>query len=47
MNPELFATWVLIGLLTGWVARIMMKDGGRGQVWDLAPMIKSQQVARS
>jgi len=35
MNPELLTAWLLIGLLTGWVAGVMMKDGGRGRIWDL------------
>lgn len=35
MDLQMFATWVLVGLLTGWVAGFVMKDGGYGLVWDL------------
>ena len=35
MNLELFVTWVLVGLLTGWAAGSVMKGGGRGLIWDL------------
>jgi uncharacterized membrane protein YeaQ/YmgE (transglycosylase-associated protein family) len=35
MNSEHFVTSMLIGLLTGGVAGIMMRNGGRGWVWDL------------
>ena len=35
MNDGLFATWVVVGLLTGWLAGIVMKEGGHGLVRDL------------
>ena len=35
MNLEMFATWALVGLLTGWLAGIVMKDGGHGRIWDV------------
>lgn len=35
MNVEMFATWVVVGLLTGWLAGMAMKDGGYGRLWDL------------
>lgn len=35
MNFEMFATWVVVGLLTGWLAGMAMKDGGHGRLWDL------------
>lgn len=30
-----FVTWVIIGALVGWLAGIVMKDGGYGRPWDL------------
>jgi uncharacterized membrane protein YeaQ/YmgE (transglycosylase-associated protein family) len=36
MNLQMFATLVLVGLLTGWLAGFAMKDGGHGLIWDLA-----------
>jgi uncharacterized membrane protein YeaQ/YmgE (transglycosylase-associated protein family) len=35
MNLEMFVTWVLVGLLTGWLAGFVMHDGGYGLIWDL------------
>jgi uncharacterized membrane protein YeaQ/YmgE (transglycosylase-associated protein family) len=35
MNFQVFATVVLIGLLTGWLAGFVMKNGGHGLLWDL------------
>lgn len=35
MNFGLFATWVLVGLATGWLAGVVMKHGGHGRLWDL------------
>jgi uncharacterized membrane protein YeaQ/YmgE (transglycosylase-associated protein family) len=35
MNLEMFLTWVLVGLLTGWLAGFVMKDGGYGLISDL------------
>jgi uncharacterized membrane protein YeaQ/YmgE (transglycosylase-associated protein family) len=35
MTLETFATWIFVGLLTGWLARIVWKDGGGGLVSDL------------
>lgn len=35
MNFDMFATWVLVGLLTGWLAGFVVKGGGHGVVWDL------------
>ena len=35
MNLEMVATWVLVGLLAGWLAGIVMKGGGYGLRWDL------------
>lgn len=34
MNAEMFVTWIAIGLLTGWLARFAMRDGGHGRIWD-------------
>ncbi len=36
MDFSTFATLVLVGLLTGWLARFAMRDGGLGRMWDLA-----------
>lgn len=36
MNLQMFATLVLVGLLTGWLAGFAMKDGRHGLIWDLA-----------
>jgi uncharacterized membrane protein YeaQ/YmgE (transglycosylase-associated protein family) len=35
MNLEMFVTWVIVGLFTGWLARIVLKDGGYGLLSDL------------
>ena len=35
MNLEMFAAWVVVGLLTGWLAEFVMKDGGYGRIWDV------------
>ena len=35
MNLEMFATWVVVGLLTGWLAGFAMKDGRHGRIWDV------------
>lgn len=36
MNLEMFGAMVLIGLLTGWLAGFVMKDGGYGLTGDFA-----------
>lgn len=41
----MFATLVVVGLLTGWLARWAMKDGGHGLVWDLALGLVGSTVA--
>ena len=35
MNAVMFSTSLAVGLLTGWLASIVMKDGGHGLVRDL------------
>ena len=35
MNLGMFAAWVVVGLLTGWLAGFVMKDGGYGRIWDV------------
>jgi len=35
MDFAMVATWVLAGLLAGWLAGFVMKDGGYGLVWNL------------
>jgi len=36
MNLDLFVMWVVVGLAAGWLAGLMMKDGGYGLMGDLA-----------
>jgi uncharacterized membrane protein YeaQ/YmgE (transglycosylase-associated protein family) len=45
MNLEMSATLVLVGLLTGWLAGFMTKDGGRVLTWDLALGLVGSTVA--
>src|SRR5262247_1291338 len=45
MNLEMFATLVIVGLLTGWLAGYLMKDGGHGRIWDLALGLIGSTVA--
>jgi uncharacterized membrane protein YeaQ/YmgE (transglycosylase-associated protein family) len=35
MNVAIFAMWVLVGLLAGWLAGLVMKPGGYGLRWDI------------
>lgn len=35
MNLEMFVTFIVVGLLTGWLSSVVMDDGGHGRVWDL------------
>lgn len=35
MNLEMFVTCTVVGLLTGWLAGFVMKDGGHGLISDL------------
>jgi uncharacterized membrane protein YeaQ/YmgE (transglycosylase-associated protein family) len=35
MDFATFVTGVVVGLLTGWLAAIVMKDQGHGLLWDL------------
>ena len=35
MNLEMVATWVFVGLIAGWLAGIVMKDGGYGLIGDI------------
>ena len=36
MNLETFTMWVLVGLMAGWLARIVMKGGGYGLIGDIS-----------
>ena len=45
MNLAMFATLVLVGLLTGWLAGFAMKDGGHGRTWDLVLGLIGSTVA--
>ena len=36
MPLELFAMWLLVGLLAGWLAGCFMKGGGYGLIGDIA-----------
>jgi uncharacterized membrane protein YeaQ/YmgE (transglycosylase-associated protein family) len=35
MELGMFVSWVVVGLLAGWVAGFVMKDGGYGLIGDL------------
>src|SRR6266705_5726940 len=35
MEFGMFVSWVVVGLLAGWLARIVMKGGGYGLIGDL------------
>jgi uncharacterized membrane protein YeaQ/YmgE (transglycosylase-associated protein family) len=47
MNFEMFATWIVIGLLTGWLAGFVMKDGGHGRIWDVVLGLAGSGAASS
>jgi len=34
MNLELFVMWIVVGLMAGWLARIIIKGGGYGLIGD-------------
>jgi uncharacterized membrane protein YeaQ/YmgE (transglycosylase-associated protein family) len=34
MTLEMFVMWVVVGLMAGWLARIVMKGGGYGLIGD-------------
>ncbi|MGE5850379.1 MAG: GlsB/YeaQ/YmgE family stress response membrane protein [Candidatus Methylomirabilota bacterium] len=36
MNLELFVMWVVVGLMAGWLARIVIKGGGYGLIGDIS-----------
>jgi len=36
MTLQMFAMWVLVGLLAGWLAGFVMRGGGYGLVGDIA-----------
>ena len=36
MNLETFTMWVLVGLMAGWLARIVVKSGGYGLIGDIS-----------
>ena len=35
MNAVMFSTWIAVGLIMGWLASIVTRDGGHGLVRDL------------
>jgi uncharacterized membrane protein YeaQ/YmgE (transglycosylase-associated protein family) len=35
MEFGMFVSWVVVGLLAGWLAEIVMKDGGYGLIGDM------------
>jgi uncharacterized membrane protein YeaQ/YmgE (transglycosylase-associated protein family) len=45
MNLEMSAMLVLVGLLTGWLAGFVTKDGTRVLTWDLALGLVGSTVA--
>ena len=36
MNLALFVMWVVVGLMAGWLARIVVKGGGYGLIGDIS-----------
>lgn len=36
MNLGMFTMWVLVGLMAGWLARIVLKGGGYGLMGDIS-----------
>jgi uncharacterized membrane protein YeaQ/YmgE (transglycosylase-associated protein family) len=36
VNLEMFVTWIVIGLLTGWLLGFVLKHGGYGRISDTA-----------
>ena len=34
MNLEMFVTWIVVGLLTGWLLGLVLKHGGYGRISD-------------
>jgi uncharacterized membrane protein YeaQ/YmgE (transglycosylase-associated protein family) len=34
VNLEMFVTWIVVGLMTGWLISFVMKDAGYGRIWD-------------
>ena len=34
MNLEMFVTWIIVGLLTGWLMSFVLTDGGYGRISD-------------
>jgi uncharacterized membrane protein YeaQ/YmgE (transglycosylase-associated protein family) len=45
MNAAMFATWLVVGLLTGWLAGIVMKEGGHGLLRDLLLALTGSSAA--
>jgi uncharacterized membrane protein YeaQ/YmgE (transglycosylase-associated protein family) len=45
MSVGIFVTWVVVGLLTGWLVGLMMSRGGHGVVWDLVLGLIGSSVA--
>ena len=45
MNAGTFATWLVIGLLTGWLAGLVMKEGGHGLLRDLILALMGSSAA--
>jgi uncharacterized membrane protein YeaQ/YmgE (transglycosylase-associated protein family) len=35
MSLEMFVTFIIVGLVTGWLSSLVMDEGGHGRVWDL------------
>ena len=45
MTLEMFVTWMAVGIATGWVGGIVMKDGGHGRFWDVLLGLAGSGVA--
>jgi uncharacterized membrane protein YeaQ/YmgE (transglycosylase-associated protein family) len=35
MNLEMFVTWIVVGLVTGWLISFLIRNGGHGRTWDV------------
>ncbi len=46
MDFGMFGSWVVVGLLAGWLAGFVMKGGGYGLIGDLV-LVRSPAEARS
>ena len=45
MTLTMALTWIVVGLLTGWLATRIAREGGHGLVWDLLLGVAGSSVA--